>query len=456
MSTTRAALISARWVLPVATPPIEWGAVRVDEQGRIDAVGRADELADPGIETTDLGEAALLPGLVNTHAHAELSTFRGLLDDLPFHLWIPALMRCKRGAALTDEDHDVAARWTCVEALRAGVTTMAATETAGAAIGALRAAGLRGIVYLETFGPAPQQAADSMADLRARLGRVAPQANDRVRLGISPHAPYTVSDALYGKTAEFARAEGLPLATHAAEAEAEDLLVQQGAGPFAAGLRTRAIEAPVRAVSTIELLDRLGVLACAPLLIHCVRVSDDDIRRIADAGAAIAHCPIANARLGHGTAPVLEAAAAGITIGLGTDSVASNNRLDLLEEARAAQLLQRARLRSSGALDGQALLRLVTIDGARALGLDRRIGTLEAGKDADLCAIALTRAHTTPAGDVVNAIFHAARGSDVIFTMVQGQLRFDGERVCSLDETSLSALVRAIAQRLRLARDLPA
>jgi cytosine/adenosine deaminase-related metal-dependent hydrolase len=455
MNAARAAVISARWVLPVASPPIEWGAVRVAENGRIAAVGRATELADPNLETTDLGEAVLMPGLVNTHAHAELSPYRGLLDDLPFHQWIPTLMRCKRGAALTDADHEAATRWTCVEALRAGVTTLAATETSSAAVAALRAAGMRGIIYLETFGPAPQQAADSIAELKARLAAVAPLASDRVALGISPHAPYTVSDALYLMAADIARVEGLPLATHAAEAEAEDLLVQQGAGPFAGGLRTRGIDTPPRAQSTIELLDRLGVLALAPLLIHCVRVSGDDILRMANAGAALAHCPIANARLGHGSAPILEARAAGIRIGLGTDSVASNNRLDLLEEARAAQLLQRVRARSSGALDGESLLRLVTIDGAHALGLAARIGTLEPGKDADLCAIALNRAHTTPAGDVVNAVFHAARGTDVILTMVQGQILFDGAHVCSLDEISLRQHVQAIAQRLRTARDLP-
>ncbi|HSL72441.1 MAG TPA: amidohydrolase family protein, partial [Longimicrobiales bacterium] len=264
-------LISARWVLPVTTPPIAHGAVLIDADGRITEVGPATEITAQADHRIDLGEAALLPGLVNVHAHPELAAFRGLLDDLPFHLWIPALMRCKRGANLTDEDHDAAARFTCLEAMRAGITTIAATETSGAAVGALAESGMRGRVYLETFGPDPDQVAESMAELRQRIARFAPRASDRVSLGISPHAPYTVSDALYAASAALARAEGLPLATHASEAEAEHTLIAQGSGPFAAGLRARGIATEARARSTIELLYRLGVLDARTLLIHCVR-----------------------------------------------------------------------------------------------------------------------------------------------------------------------------------------
>jgi 5-methylthioadenosine/S-adenosylhomocysteine deaminase len=290
----------------------------------------------------------------------------------------------------------VAARWTCVEAIRAGQTTVAATETSGAAVEAFVEAGLRGRVYLETFGPSPAQVSDALAELRGRVQELAPLASERVSIGVSPHAPYTVSDALYVAAAAFARVENLPVAAHAAEAEAERLLVTSGAGPFAAGLRTRGIPTPLRGHSTIELLDRLGVLETRPLLIHCVQVDEGDLARIAYHGCAIAHCPVANARLGHGSAPIVEARAAGVNVGLGTDSVASNNRLDLLEEARCAQLLQRARLHSSGALTGAELLRLVTIEGARTLGLEQRIGSLERGKDADLCAISLDAPHMIP------------------------------------------------------------
>jgi cytosine/adenosine deaminase-related metal-dependent hydrolase len=444
--------ISARWVLPVTGPPIENGAVLITGDGKIAEVGPAQTVMADSVGHMNLGDAVLLPGLVNVHAHPELAGFRGLLDDLPFHLWIPTLMRCKREAALTDEDYAIAARWTCIEALRAGITTLAATEASGAGVSALLESGMRGIVYLETFGPAPHQVSDSMTELRQRVAEFGAIANERVRIGVSPHAPFTVSDDLFVAVAEFAQTEGLAVATHAAESEVEELLVRDGAGPFAAGLRARGIETPQRANTPIELLDRLGVLALQPLLIHCVRLLDDDLRRIADSGSSIAHCPIANARLGHGIARVVEAREAGITVGLGTDSVASNNRLDLLEEARVAQLMQRARLTASGPLPSDQLLELATIAGARALGIDDRVGSIEVGKDADLCAVALHAAHAVPSPDPVSALFHAARGSDVILTMVQGHVLFDGRTVATLDEPGLKHRLSAVADRLHLSR----
>jgi cytosine/adenosine deaminase-related metal-dependent hydrolase len=453
MSSPRRQLLTARWVLPVTKPLIENGAVLVDQQGRIEAVGPIDQIAVADVERRDLGDAVLLPGLINLHAHPELCAFRGLLDDLPFHFWIPTLMRCKKAAALTDDDSDVAARWTCVEALRAGITTIGATETSGAAAGALNEVGMRGVVYLEAFGPAASQVSESIGDLRRRIARVSGHANDRVQLGISPHAPYTVSDALFITAAGLARSEGFPLATHAAEAEAEEQLIRDGAGPFAAGLRTRGIATPQRGHSTIELLDRLGVLDCKPLLIHCVRIGTEDLERIRDRGATIAHCPVANARLGHGCAPIAEARAAGIPVGIGTDSVASNNRMDILEEARIAQITQRARLESSGALPASELLAMVTLEAARALGLEQRVGSLTPGKDADLCAIALDHAHTVPHGDVTGALFHAARSSDVVLTMVQGRVLFERGAVLTLNEPELRERVNAVAVRLALARE---
>jgi cytosine/adenosine deaminase-related metal-dependent hydrolase len=446
--------IRARWVLPVTSPPIENGAVLITGDGKIAEVGPAEIVTADSVGHMDLGEAVLMPGLINVHAHPELAAFRGLLDDLPFHLWIPNLMRCKREAALTDDDYDVAACWTCVEALRAGITTLAATETSGAAVTALLESGMRGIVYIETFGPAPYQVTESMAELRQRITQLGASANDRVRLGVSPHAPFTVSNELFVAAASFARTENLPLATHAAESEVEELLVREGAGPFAAGLRARGIETPHRANTPVELLERLGVLALQPLLIHCVRLNDDDLRRIAGSGSAIAHCPIANARLGHGIARIVEARAAGITVGLGTDSVASNNRLDLLEEARVAQLMQRVRLTASGPLPSSQLLELATISGARALGIDERVGSLDPGKDADLCAVALNGAHAVPVPDPVSALFHAARGSDVVLTMVQGHVLFDGRTVATLNEPQLKARLNAVGHRLRRARGL--
>jgi cytosine/adenosine deaminase-related metal-dependent hydrolase len=276
---------------------------------------------------------------------------------------------------------------------------------------------------------------------------------DLVRVGISPHAPYTVSDELFRQVADWAVTDGIPMAVHAAEASVELELVAHGAGAFADGLRSRGIATPRRAPSTVRLLEQTGVMAARPLLIHCILLQDDDIRIIADHGAAVAHCPVANARLGHGIAPVMELLVAGVPVGLGTDSVASNNRVDMLEEARTAHLLQRARLRSPTVLPADQLLRLMTLDGARALGLDSRVGSLEPGKDADLCAVRVTAPHTIPVIDPLTTLLHSARGSDVILTAVRGRLLFRDGRQLTLDGGPMRPVMDRMAARLAAARD---
>lgn len=449
MNTEARALYRAAWVLPVASPPIRDGAVLVDETGLIADVAPAAVLPVPdGIRIVELGEAILLPGLINTHAHAELAMFRGALEELSFREWIVRLVGAKR-TALTDDDYLWAARWTAIEAIRAGITTLACTESSSGALHALGEAGLRAIVYQEVFGPDPHQVDESLNEIRGRLERLRKLESDLIRVGISPHAPFTVSDRLYTLTMELAIEEGLPIAVHIAESAEERALVTRGDGDFARGLRARGIDTPVRGESPIDLLDRLGVLRARPLLIHCLDVDAEDIRRIADSGSAVAHCPIANAKLGHGVAPLPELIAAGAIVGLGTDSVASNNRLDMLEEARTTSLLQRARLRQPAAVTAEELLRLCTTEGARALGLNDRVGTLEPGMEADLCAVSVSAPHTRPIHDPVAALFHSARGNDVILTVVRGRTLFADGEVVGADVPAAEAAIDECAARIR-------
>lgn len=449
MTQLRPTVYRAAWVFPVASEPLRDAAVLVDTDGRIAAVGPRTAIEPPeGSEVLELGEAVLLPGLVNVHAHPELALFRGSLEDVRFRDWILRLVGAKRGI-LEEEDFGVAARWTMAEALRAGITTMAATESSAAAVRALREAGMRGIVYREVFGPDPDCAAESMRELRTAVDQLRGQETEQVRIGISPHAPYTVSDPLFAAAAEYALEEDLPLAVHVAESSVEQELVLRGEGDFAPGLRARGISTPPRGRSTTEMLDRLGVLRARPLMIHCVNLDAEDIARVVDNGCAVAHCPVANAKLGHGVAPYPALVDAGVRVGLGTDSVGSNNRLDILEEARIASLLHRAELRSFDFLSARDLLRLCTVDGARALGMDDRIGTLEPGKDADLCAVSLTAPHTRPVHDPVAALFHAARGTDVVLTAVRGRVLYRDGRVLTLDQERLGERVEAAAERLR-------
>jgi cytosine/adenosine deaminase-related metal-dependent hydrolase len=448
MTLDRRALYRAAWVLPVTSPPIRDGAVLVDAEGRIATAAPSAAIEPPeGTPVVELGEAILLPGLVNVHGHAELAMFRGALEDLPFREWIVRLVGAKR-AVLTEEDHFWAARWTAIEAIRGGITTLACTEASTAAAAVLVEAGMRGVVYQEVFGPDPAQAADAVGKLQSCVQALRGGENGLVRIGISPHAPYTVSDDLYRLAAELALAEGLPMALHIAESAAERELVGAGGGDFEPGLRARGIPTPVRGSSPVEMLERLGVLRARPLLIHVVDVDAVDIRRIADSGCAVAHCPVANAKLGHGVAPVVEMRAAGIPVGIGTDSVGSNNRLDLLEEARTAALMQRARLRRPEPLPAAELLRLCTVEGARALGLEGRVGALEPGLDADLCAVSLQGAHVRPVNEPLATLFHAARATDVVLTVVRGRVLYRAGKVATLDERSARAALDACAARL--------
>jgi cytosine/adenosine deaminase-related metal-dependent hydrolase len=409
----------ARWVVPITAPPIARGIVGVDGE-RITYVGSAAQ-APPGRDV-DLGNALLMPGLVNTHGHLELTGMRGFLEDLDFADWIVRLAASKRGVLTSLEMLIDAARLGIAEGLRAGVTTYGDTCHSGAVLPALRETGARGVMYQEVFGPDPAQCTTSMGQLRDQVAVARSLESPLARLGVSPHAPYTVSDELHQATTRFALDEGLPMALHIAEAEVERQLVEEGRGRFADGLRARGIVVRPRAESSVALLERLGVLEAQPLLIHCVRLSPADVDRIARSGCAVAHCPAANAKLGHGVAPIRELLDAGVRVGIGSDSVASNNRIDLLEEARLAVLFQRARLARHDALATHDALRLATLGGAEALGLADRIGSLEHGKDADLAAFSLDTARAVPLHDPEAAALYALRGDDAMFVTVAGRV----------------------------------
>ena len=405
----------ARYVVPVVTPPVIDGVVAVDGD-RIAFVGPAADAPDG--HTLDLGHALLLPGLVNVHTHLELTAMRGFLEDLDFRSWILRLTTAKRAVLSRGMLLD-AARYGIAEGLRHGITTFADTCDSGVALEAMREYGVRGVMYQEVFGPDPGQCAASLAELREKIDRLRPTETSLVRLGVSPHAPYTVSDELFTAVARYARDAELPVAIHIAESSLEQDLVVRGQGSFADGLRARAITVAPRARSPIELLAALGVLSARPLLIHCVRVDHVDVARIAQSRCSVAHCPASNAKLGHGIAPLTDLMAAGITVGLGSDSVASNNRMDILAEARLAALSQRARLGSFSAVSASDAIQLATIGGARALGVDRHVGSLEVGKAADLAACPLDS--LGPDHDPLAAAVFALPGTKATLVTVAGR-----------------------------------
>jgi len=375
--------IRAGSVHPVTAPPIEDGAVLVDDRGTIAAVGPHPLVpAPPGARELAFPHASLVPGLVNTHTHLELTHLADKNAEREFARWIRALRTLKD--ATTPEDFSRAAERGVRDAWAAGVTCVADTGSTGAPLEALARLGGRGIYYQEVFGPDPAKCAASMEELRRAIDRLSPLATSPLSLGVSPHAPYTVSEPLYRAVADLARREGWPVAVHLAESHAESDLVREGRGPFADALRARGIAVTPRGCSPVAFLVQRGVVQRGTLCIHCVQVDQDDVELLSRAGASIALCPRSNRAHGHGTAPLSAFRRAGLRVGLGTDSVVSVGDSSLWAEAAAA------------GLDGEDGLRMLTIEGARALGLEREIGSLEVGKQADLAVFTSTILHHPP------------------------------------------------------------
>jgi len=431
----------ARFILPITAPPLSDGVVAVKD-GRIMYVG--SRRSGPSGEDIELGDVVLMPGLVNAHCHLELTAMRGFLEGLDFRTWILRLTAAKRAALSRDMLLD-AARYGIAEGLRHGITTYADTCDSGVAFDAMRECGVRGVMYQEIFGPDPAQCAASLAELREKIERLRPLETPLVRSGVSPHAPYTVSDALFAAVASYARAESLPIAIHIAESQLEHDLVSAGAGAFADGLRARGIAVTPRARTPIDLLSKLDVLSARPLLIHCVRVDAGDLDRIVSARCAVAHCPASNAKLGHGIAPICALVNAGVSVGIGSDSMASNNRMDLLEEARLATLLQRANRGDFRELTAAEVLTFATLGGARALSMQHEIGSLEVGKAADLAAFPLEG--VAPVFDPVTAAVFGLPGTRASFVTVAGRVLLrDGSLVDS--DPTLEKRVQASADAL--------
>ena len=367
--------VRAGRVFPVTAPPIEDGAVLVDSGGRISAVGPHARVPTPrGARTIEFPDAVLVPGLVNCHTHLELTHLGGQNGEPDFVRWIRRVRELKDGSG---EDAFLASAEAGLRDCWArGVTCVADTGSTGAVPQTLARMGGRGVGYQEVFGPDPAQLDGSIAALVAALGRLHAFASERVRLGVSPHAPYSVSEPLYRAVAALAREGHLPLAVHLAESPEETLLVRDGAGGFAEALRARGIAVTAAGVSPIGYLARLDVLTAGDCLcIHCVQAGADDIALLRAAGAAVAYCPRSNAAHGHGRAPLGAFLAAGLRMGMGTDSVVSVADLDLWADAAAA------------GIEPLAALRMLTIEGARALGWEREIGSLEVGKQADLAVL---------------------------------------------------------------------
>ena len=417
-------LLSAKYVVPITSAPIIEGTVAI-ENDKIVAVGSRPSLEAkfPSAKSKDFGEAAILPGFVNCHSHLELTAMRGALDDVEhdFRSWLLKIQGLR--SAMTEADIEAAALAGAREGAAAGVTCFGDIGRYGrAGLNALKTVGLRGIVFQETeFSPDNRTADEDFATLGATFEKLKNEETELVRVGLSPHATYTVSSRLFELIAQYAILNRVSLTIHAAEARDEFKLLIEGEGFFTEVYERFGLEWQSPRCSPIDYLERLGVLSTKPLLAHCVTVSDSDIAKIAATGATVAHCPKSNAKFGHGWAPFEKFIDAGIAVGLGSDSVASNNVCDLLEESRFAALAARNREGSKRFISAKEVLEAATLGGAKALGLDHSIGSLDPKKQADIAVVSLSNGAQVPVNDIYAALVFSSNARDIKATFVAGQ-----------------------------------
>jgi cytosine/adenosine deaminase-related metal-dependent hydrolase len=401
-------VLSADWVLPVEGPPIEGGAVAI-EDGCIAAVGRAGDLGSG----THYDDAVLLPAFVNAHSHIEYAVYAGFGDSLlDFAEWI--WLHTERKRRIGWDEYLVIARLGAAECLRSGIGTIGDCSFSGAAAVAMDELGLRGIAYLEVFGADPDDALSQFEELRSRA---AGHLNGRVILGVSPHAPYSISAAVYHACTEL----GLPLATHLSESESEVRYLLDGGGAWET--ITWLVDPP--GTTGTRLLAREGLLGPHVLAAHCVVVEPEELALLAAHDVAVAHCPRSNAYVGSGIAPLCEFREAGLRVGVGTDGVSSTPSQDYFDELRTVVMMARARERRPDAMTASQALELGTLGGARALGLSGEIGSLVPGKRADLTAVSLAGSPYAPIEDPAAAVVFGGSPERVLATYVDGELRYE-------------------------------
>jgi 5-methylthioadenosine/S-adenosylhomocysteine deaminase len=368
--------------------------------GEIRYVGRTGEM--PAGEVEYLREQILLPGLVNTHTHIPMWLFRGLTEDVPRGEWLAERMRPLE-ARVTPADLRVGALAGCLELLLNGVTTTADRYGYMDSVApAIESSGLRAIVAYSLYDRSAAEGLRATQNLIERYGT--DPRRSRITVAIGPHATDSCGPDLLKAVRTLADRERALTVIHLAQSDVEVHAVWSRDGIDCAGY-----------------LDRLGLLAPDVVVAHCTYLSPDEADRVGGRGTAVAHCPSSNAKLEARSAPIARMRAAGATVGLGTDAASCNNGMDLFAEMKIAGLLNKLSVDDPSAFSALELLRMATIDGARALGLGELVGSIEVGKRADLVAVGTSAPHLQPwHADAPNLVY-AARGSDVTSVWVDGE-----------------------------------
>ena len=449
-------ILCAQYVIPVTAEPIRNGAVMVRD-GRILDIGSSEilRLRYPEDPVKDFGLAAIMPGFVDLHTHLSNAVLRGVVSDVPYTTWLNAMAEKK--LKLDVSDWYDSALLGGLEALSSGVTTIADITSTGAACTATQKLGLRSVVYREIsamdkrrLDHAVRMAENDIMHWRDEVD------SDRVTIGVAPAPMYAVHPSVYSKISQLANREKLPVAMQIAGNKEEHNFIRYGSSPLsvhAMGERRGYMEVPPwlpTGVSPVKYALNWDAFECDRVVaVYCVHVDDEDIQILRSNNVAVAVCPRCNAQLGMGVAPVDKFLRAGLDVGIGTDSPAATDATDMISEMRIGMLLQRA-VNVGRFLDSATVLEMATIGGARALGMDDQIGSIEVGKRADITAVDLSATHQSPDTDPVAAVVNSASAADVLMTMVGGNVLYETRRwKVNVDVGHIMSRVIEIRNKLR-------
>jgi 5-methylthioadenosine/S-adenosylhomocysteine deaminase len=379
----------------------------------------------------------VIPGLINTHTHAPMVMYRGLADDLPLQDWLTKYIFPAEAKTVSREMVRVGTQLAAVEMIQSGTTAYADMYYFEEEIArATKAAGLRGVLgqTLIDFPVADAKTFDEgLVRAEAFIKEFA--ADDLIVPAVAPHAPYTVSGDHLKAARALATKYGVPYIIHLAETKTEVSDMQKAHD----------------GMTPVAYLDSLGALGPRTLAAHVVWATPADIAILKARQVAVSHNPESNMKLASGVAPVPALLAAGVTVGLGTDGAASNNDLDMFEAMRMAAFLHKVQSADPQVIPAATALEMATIDGAKALGLETKIGSLEAGKKADVVVVSMSSARQTPLYDPISHLVYASRGDDVRTVVVNGKVLMRDRRLTTLNEASVLAAARKLAESVRAA-----
>ena len=414
------------------------GAIAIDGADIL-AVGPAADIAARyrGAEQINASGSVVIPGLINTHTHAPMVMYRGLADDLPLQDWLTKYIFPAEAKTVSREMVRVGTQLAAVEMIQSGTTAYADMYYFEEEIArATRAAGLRGVLgqTLIDFPVADAKTFDEgLARAEAFIKEFA--ADDLIVPAVAPHAPYTVSGDHLKAARALATKYSVPYIIHLAETKTEVSDMQKAHG----------------GMTPVAYLDSLGALGPRTLAAHVVWATPADIAILKARQVAVSHNPESNMKLASGVAPVPALLAAGVTVGLGTDGAASNNDLDMFEAMRMAAFLHKVQSADPQVIPAATALEMATINGAKALGLETKIGSLEAGKKADVVVVSMSSARQTPLYDPISHLVYATRGDDVRTVVVNGKVLMRDRRLTTLNEAAVIAAARKLAESVRAA-----